>query len=191
MSLVLFACTIIGASILAQDIPAGLAPAPAAEVSARTLSVPDRNFRIDAPQGWRWLKVQRPKGQAAADLDGQVYVAQEPADDIRYGLVLARDPSVALTLDHGTADRIIAKAIEVRKAAGWKVRPATCASAASVQSGSFRCTFPATIPDGTDIFATVYILARGTQTYVLTYFSGDEQEADSFTAFVKSFRFLK
>jgi uncharacterized protein YfaQ (DUF2300 family) len=170
-------------AIAVQEIPAGLALAPAALVSGTTLSVADLNFRLDGPKGWRWLKAQNPKGPV------DIYVAQNPATDVRYSvLVVATPEPVAMGQD--TAKRFLQGLLAQRESVGWQVDASSCAIATAVASGAYRCRVRATMPDKTAIVGAFYLVARERHMYVLSLFDREEQEPALFTEFVKSLRFL-
>lgn len=166
---------------LAQPIPNSLVAVPPALVKGRTLSVPDLNFSIDAPEGWRWL-MQEQVGPF------HMYIAQDRTVDIRHSLTVITAPEV-LHLGQDEAERFLKQFMTQRSSRGWTIVRSSCTPSRNQPAPSYACSVDAKLPDGDGIYGFFDLTARDTRMYVMSVFTADDSEPPLFTHFVESLRF--
>lgn len=181
---------IVGLLVVVGTLMSGIAgqepgrAVPAEWLNGDRLTVPDLNFSISTPAGWRWRQ------QDVGDIQGSkatAFLAISPQDDLRYLVAVWQRESRSLTQSDAEG---VARGMTESLPEGWTVITTDVTKRERPVPISTRVLARLRAPDGSDYYMHGY-MASGRRSYMILAYLPTETEPQDFADFANSFRFLQ
>jgi len=177
MPMTAVAILLLSASRGTGQVDAGFEPVPAANISERTLLVPEENFSMRTPgPEWEWLRDKAP-----SDSGGRSYLCRNLRTGERFQLTVTPPGARAAKYAEDWLARIrTTQEAQGRELVGPRSEPSDVPA-----PGSLRLSTMITAPR-TTIYFTGYVLGAD-RVYAFQHYSDVSKESAAFNAFARSF----